>query len=113
MRMNVGNGDGVTSASISPETSSTTTSPTATDDHRPALLGERLSAGPVAGRDHRPPELHAHRPGQEDRGQLQQPVRREQAEHDVALPCVEHQAGDEAEVGGVLKEYVRDGNAEQ
>ena len=31
-----------------PDTSSTTTSPTATDDHRAALLGEHLTARPVA-----------------------------------------------------------------
>ena len=113
IRTNVGSGDGVTSASISPATSSTATSPTATETTARPCSASTCPRGPVARRDHRPAQPHAHRAGQEHRRQLQQPVRGEQAEHDVALACVEHQARDHAEVGGVLEQQIRDRDAEQ
>ena len=92
MRTNVGSGDGVTSASISPDTSSTTTSPTATETTARPCSASTCPRGRSPGEITDQPSRMPAAAGQEDRGQLEQPVRGEQAEEDVALARVEHQA---------------------
>ncbi len=52
IRRKVGKGDGVTNASMAPETSSTATNPTATATTGTALLGQHLSTRAITGRDH-------------------------------------------------------------
>ena len=93
-RTNVGSGDGVTNASMQPGDQQHADQSHRDGDDRTALLGQHLPARPIARRDHRPAQPHPRRGRQEHRRQLQQSVRSQQAQQDVALARLKHQTGD-------------------
>ena len=83
MRAHVGSGDGVTKASMTPLTSSTTARPRP----RRRRTGPRRRASGRGSRprvDPRPEQPQADAGGDEDRRQLEQPVRQDQPEEQVA-----------------------------
>ena len=80
IRAQVGSGDGVTNASMTPDTSSTTIMPSAMRDRRPALLGQGLRPRQRARVDDPPAEPQPGRRGEEHRRQLEHPVRQDQRE---------------------------------
>ena len=105
IRAQVGRPEGVTKPSITPETSSTTTSPSATPPADAPLGGERLAAGPVARRDPRPEQPQADPGGDEDGRQLEQAVRQDQAEEQLAAVVADHDRADQREVEQVLQQH--------
>ena len=80
MRAQVGSGDGVTNASMMPLTSSTGDQAERHGDRRAALAGQRRRATRSARLDPRPEQPQPDAAGDEDRGQLEQAVRQDQAE---------------------------------
>ena len=113
MRAHVGRPEGVTKASIAPETARTKISPRAmTTVERPssARASARLR-GPGSTIVQSEPQPGAGR--HEHRGQPEDAVRRDQPEEDAAKPGGEHVAADDSDVDGVLQQRVDREHAEQ
>ena len=72
---------------MTPDTAARPPARCAIVDRRPALLGQRPAAARGARVDDRPAEPQPGRRGEEHRGQLQHPVRQDQAKNSVPLPC--------------------------
>ena len=101
----------MTNASITPDTSSTTTRPSATPA---AARPSSARAAPRVRRiDHRPAQPQAVPGGDEDRGELEQAVRGDEAEEDVQPAHRGHQAAGDADIEGVLQQDPDDRQAEQ
>ena len=113
MRTNVGSGDGVTNASIRPDTSSTPTSPTATATTARPCSASTCPRGRLPGDTTDQPSRIPDGGGKEHRRQFEQPVRGEQAQEDVGLARVEHEPRDHPEIERVLEQQPRDRDAEQ
>ena len=111
-RAQVGRPDGVTNASITPLTSSTATSPSATV---PAVRPSRAmawDAGQVAGFDPRPEQPEADAAGDEDGRQLEQAVRQDQPPEQLAAVVAHHDRPDDRQVGDVVEEHLHQRQAE-
>ena len=111
-RAQVGSGDGVTNASMMPLTSSTATRPSAIVPGRAALAGERLRAGQLARLHPRPEQPQPGAAGHEDRGELEQAVREDQAPEVRTVVVADHDRADDRQVGDVLEEQVDHGQPE-
>ena len=105
-RAQVGSRDGVTKASMTPLTKSTTTRPERDGAGGAALPGDRLGAGQVARLDPGPEEPQPDCRGDEDRGQLEQAVREDQPPEVAGAVVAGHDRADDREVGDVLEQQV-------
>ena len=104
IRAQVGSPDGVTKASTTPETNSVAASPMAS---APAACPSSRSARDRvrgAGVDPRPAQPQPGPGGDEDAGQLEQPVRQDQPEEQAQPVVGRHQPGGDADVQRVLPE---------
>ncbi len=103
MRAKVGSGDGVTSASIRPATSSTPTSPTATAITALPCSASTCPRGRLPGDTTDQPSRMPAAAARNTAVSSIRPCGVEQTQEDVALAGVEHQSRDNAQVGGVLE----------
>ena len=107
MRAAVGSPDGVTKASIAPDTAKHADQSQRDDGRRPAGLGQRLRARTRTGRDPGPAGAQAHSAGHEHGGQFEHAVGQDQAEEHARLAGAEHGPADDADVDDVLPEHVQ------